>query len=147
MRLATLAVLGLCSLPVATAAQEHLCGCHGESADCDHDVAVTRFPAAAAPVYEFQYEGLFSGVIYNVMHHAGVDLQLTIGVGETSFEVVVAASDWLDARHIVFRPGERIQIVGARGDRGSSNTILAREIRTGDQTIVLRDNQGRRFWR
>jgi hypothetical protein len=141
MRLATLVVVGLAfSLPAAAVAEEHRCGCCGKSAHSDH--------AAAVPSdYEFQYEGLVDGVIYSVMRHPGMDVQMTIGVGEKSFDVIVAPMDWLDAQHIVFRPGEKIEIVGARGDRGSSNTIVAREIHTTEDTIVLRDNQGRPLWK
>jgi hypothetical protein len=98
------------------------------------------------PAYEVRYEGLFAGVIYSVMRHAGMDVELTIGVGEKSFDVVVAPMSWLDAKRAVFRPGERVEIVGARLDRGSGDTIVAREIHTADQTIVLRDSEGRPLW-
>ena len=140
MRLATLVVVGLAfSPPPLAAAQQHECGCGGTSAHADH--------SAMSPAYEFQYEGLIGGVIYSVERHPGIDVQLMIGVGEKSVEVIVAPMDWLDAQHVVFRPGERIAIVGARGDRGSSNIIVAREIHITDDTIVLRDNQGRPLWK
>jgi hypothetical protein len=144
MRLATLALLGLTvSLPATAAAQASTCRC------CDqpphHDRAMSHAPSAtaASPAYEFQYEGLIGGVIYSVRRQAGLDVQLTIGGGEKSFDVIVAPLNWLDAQHVVFRTGERIEILGTRADRGSSDTIVAREIHTADQTIVLRDGQGR----
>ena len=141
MRLATLVVVGLAfSLPAAASAQEHGCGCCKQSAQSGH-------AAAVSPAYEFQYEGLIGGVVYSVMRHPGMDVQLTIGVGEKSFEVVVAPMDWLDGQQIVFRAGERVEIVGARGDRGSADQVVAREIYTADRTIVLRDDAGRPLWK
>jgi hypothetical protein len=166
MRFHTMAVLTLAlSLPVAAAAQEHKCagcaaasaqehkcGCCAKGGHGDHTAApqagtdVVPQAGVAAPAYDLASEGLVGGVIYSVMRHPGMDVQLTIGVGEKSFEVLVAPGDWLDSQHAVFRPGERVEIVGARADRGAGETIVAREIHTADQTIVIRDSQGRPLW-
>jgi hypothetical protein len=141
MRLTPCVVLGLAfAIPAAAAAPEHECGHCGKSAPS------SRAPAVS-PAYEFQYEGLIGGVIYSVMRQPGMEVQLTIGGGEESFDVIVAPMDWLDAQHVVLRPGERIEVVGTRDDRGSSNTIVAREIHTAGDTIVLRDDQGRPLWK
>jgi hypothetical protein len=151
MNLRTLAVVGLVlSIPVAARAEDHQCACctkggHGDHAAAKQTPAPTG-DATAAPAYDAAYEGLVAGVIYSVMRHPGMDVQLTIGVGEKSFEVLVAPMNWLDSKQVVFRQGERVEIVGARQDRGSGATIVAREIHTADQTIVLRDNQGRPLW-
>lgn len=149
MNLRTLAVVGLVlSLPVAAGAEDHQCKCcakgHGE-----HAAAQTPAPTgalSAAPAYDTASEGLVAGVIYSVMRHPGMDVQLTIGAGEQSFDVLVAPMNWLDSKQVVFRSGERVEIVGARSDHGSGATIVAREIHTSDQTIVLRDGQGRPLW-
>jgi hypothetical protein len=53
---------------------------------------------------------------------------------------------WLDAKQASFRTGERVEIVGARWDRGTSEAIVAREIRTAAQTVVVRDSEGRPLW-
>ena len=153
MRLHMLAILGLAlALPVTAAAQEHKCACCAKGGHGDHTAAqqsgteAVPQAAVAAPVYDVTSEGLVAGVIYSVMRHSGMDVQLTIGAGEQSFDVLVAPMNWLDGRQVVFRPGERIEIVGARSDHGSGTTIVAREIHTADQTIVLRDAQGRPVW-
>ena len=166
MRFQMLAVLGLAlSLPVAAAAQdhkcagsaaaaaqEHKCACCAKGGHSDHTAApqsgTNAIPQAgvAAPAYDVATEGLVAGVIYSVMRHSGMDVQLTIGAGEQNFEVVVAPMDWLDGKQVVFRPGERVEIVGARTDHGTGDTIVAREIHTADQTIVLRDRTGRPLW-
>ena len=166
MRFHMLAVLGLAlSLPVAATAEEHKCGggttappqqhqcaCCAKDGHGEHSATpqsrTDGVPQAgvAAPAYDVAYEGLIAGVIYSVMRHPGMDVQLTIGVGEKSFDVLVAPLDWLDAKQVAFRSGERVEIVGVRSDHGSGLTIVAREIHTPDQTIVLRDDQGRPLW-
>jgi hypothetical protein len=54
--------------------------------------------------------------------------------------------NWLDEQQAVFRSGERAEIVGARLDLGSGETIVAREIHTAGQTLVVRDSEGRPLW-
>jgi hypothetical protein len=150
MNLRTLAVVGLLLLlPVAARAEGHQCACCAKGGHGERTAAQTPAPTgalSAAPAYDAEYEGLFAGVIYSVMRHSGMDVQLTIGVGEKSFDVLVAPMNWLDSKHVVFRTGERVEIVGARADRGSGDTIVAREIHTADQTIVLRNTAGQPLW-
>jgi len=160
MTFRTLAVLGGLALlvPATAAAQEHKgggaccaqCGHGGHSAATTPSAGSAQAPLAdaASPAlpYEAEYEGLVSGVIQSIMRHPGMDVELTIGVGEKTFDVVVAPMNWLDAKQAVFRPGERAEVVGARTDRGSGETIVAREIHTAGQTLVVRDSEGRPLW-
>ena len=145
MNLKTLAVLGLAlSLPALATAQERKCGCCARGGHDSHAAApqppaappaASNVPhaSALAPPYDFAYEGVFAGVIVSVMRHAGMDVQLTVGAGEKSFEVLVAPMSWLDAKRAVFRPGERVEILGSRYDRGpatnSSHASSTRPIR------------------
>jgi hypothetical protein len=166
MRFQMLAVLGLAlALPVGAAAQEHkcagcaaapaqehTCACCAKGGHDNHAAApqpgADAVPQAsvAAPAYDVATEGLVAGVIYSIMRHSGMDVQLTIGVGEKSFDVLVAPLKWLDSQQVVFRSGERVEILGVRSEHGSGDTIVAREIHTVDQTIVLRDTSGRPLW-
>jgi hypothetical protein len=169
MRFRTVRTLGLAGglallAPIAVNAQDHKgCGCcaqmehasqgagccasmHGKHAAASPAPSAGAPDAVAAPVYDFAYEGLIAGVIQSVMRHPGMDVELTLGVGEQQVDVLVAPMDWLDAREAAFRPGQRIEVVGARLDRGAGDRIVAREIHTPDQTIVLRDSTGRPLW-
>jgi hypothetical protein len=157
-----LALVGVIALigPGTAAAQEHKCGCCAKGCGSHDHAAAPQAPAsqapasspvpqasAAAPGYDVAYEGRFAGVIHSVMRHAGMDVELTIGIGEKNFDVLVAPVGWLDAKQAVFRTGERVEIVGARWDRGTGDTIVAREIYTPDQTVVVRDSEGRPLWK
>lgn len=160
MNARTLAFAGIVALivPGIAAAQEHKCGCcakggsHADHATAQPPASLPPAPTVephasiTAPVYEVQYEGLFAGVIHSVMRHDGMDVELTIGIGEKSFEVLVAPINWLDRKQAVLRPGDRVEIVGARWDRGTGDTIVAREIYTAGQALVVRDSEGRPLW-
>jgi hypothetical protein len=154
-RLKTLAALALAlSLPAAVAAQEHKCGScarerHDHANAAEQPAPAPTFDAPASitpPPYDARQEGVISGVIYSVMRHPGMDVQLTVGVGEWSVDVLVAPKEWLDAKRVVFRMGERIAIVGSRYDNMTSEAVIARELYTSDLAIVVRDADGRPLW-
>jgi hypothetical protein len=160
MNVRTIAVLAaMVAVPAAAAAQDHKCACCADkhASHKAHGTATTpaapsvepqASPAAptGAPVYDAAHEGLFTGIVYSVMRHQGMDVQLTVGVGEATFEVLVAPMDWLDRQNIVFRSGEKVTVVGSRQDPAAPNTIIAREIRSTGQTVVLRDSDGKGLW-
>jgi hypothetical protein len=154
MNLKTLAIIGLVlSVPGAAAAQEHKCKCCAKGGH-EHNNAATppasHTPdvdpqASAAPAYDLASEVLIAGVIHSVMRHPGMDVQLTIGLGERNVEVLVAPMAWLDAKRAVFRPGERIEVVGSTAE-GNRDLFVARELHTTDQTVIIRDSEGRPLW-
>jgi hypothetical protein len=160
MTLRTFAILAaMVAVPAAATAQDHKCGCcankHGSHQEHGstpppasapagpHDHDATPGPAAD---YDAAREGLFAGIVYSVMRHPGMDVQLTVGAGEATFEVLVAPIEWLDRKNVVFRSGERVEILGSRQDVSAPNTIVAREIRSSGQTVVLRDHDGKALW-
>ena len=141
--LRTIAVLAaMVAVPAAAAAQDHTCMCcANKHASHNADGTATpgdpsaepqahAIPPTTVPMYDAAHEGLFTGIVYSVMRHQGMDVQLTIGIGEATFEVLVAPMEWLDRQNVVFHSGERVQIVGSRQDQAAPNTIIAREIRT-----------------
>jgi hypothetical protein len=158
MKLRTIAMLtAVVAMPAAATAQDHKCACcaNKHASHEAHATTTTPLPSgepqahAATPGHlptYGEYEGLFSGIVYSVMRHQGMDVQLSVGVGEETFEVVVAPMDWLDRKNVVFRPGERVEIVGSRQDPAAPHTIIAREIRTASQTVVLRNADGKALW-
>jgi hypothetical protein len=128
-------------MPAAASAQEHQCACCANGTHGGHATA-----EKTASEYDLGSEGLFSGVIHSVMRHTGMDLQLTVGVGERNVEVLVAPVAWLEAKGTVFRPGERIEIVGSPSGGITGDALLARELHTAGQTVIVRDTDGRPLW-
>ena len=157
--LRTIAVLAaMVAVPAAAAAQDHKCACcankhtshnaHGTATPGDPSAEPQShaIPPTSVLMYDAAHEGLFTGIVYSVMRHQGMDVQLTVGVGEATFEVLIAPMEWLDRQNVVFRQGEKVQIVGSRQDPAAPNTIIAREVRTTGQTVVLRDSEGKGLW-
>ena len=158
--LRTIAVLAaMVAVPAAATAQDHKCACcaNKHAADNPHGTATTpadpsaepethAVPPPTASLYDAEHEGLFTGIVYSVMRHQGIDVQLTLGVGEATFEVLGAPMEWLDRQNVVFRSGERVSIVGSRQDPAAPNTIIAREVWTDGQTVPLRDSEGKGLW-
>jgi hypothetical protein len=136
------------ALPAAASAEEHECACCPKkhaSHEAHGTAATPTVTSGSAPTYDVRFEGVFSGIVVSVMRHQGMDVQLTVGVGEATFEVLVAPIEWLDRQSVAFRIGERLEIVGTQ-DPAMPNMIIAREIRTPGQTVVLRDNEGKALW-
>jgi hypothetical protein len=160
MNLRTVVMLAAAvAMPAAATAQEHKCGCCANkhaSHEAHGTAATPTVPSAepqthdvtpsSTPTYDADYEGLISGIVISVMRHQGMDVQLTVGVGEATYEVLVAPMEWLDRQNVVFRMGEKLEIVGSRQNPAVPNTFIAREIRTPGQTVVLRDNNGKALW-
>ena len=154
MHIRTIAVLAAAVIvPAAATAHERQCGCSNDR-HAQHEAhgAATSLSApssnlegGATPAYDAAQEGPFRGVVYSVTGHVGMDLLLTVGVGEGTLEVLVAPTGWLDRNNVVFRSGETVEIVGAP-DPTTPKTIIAREIHTPTQTVVLRDSYGKPLW-
>jgi hypothetical protein len=142
----------------AVASAQHKCQCCG-GAQTSAATPQTPAPAvdhqshAAEPIvraiprdYEVENETMLVGIVESVMRHEGMDVQITLGIGENRAEVVVAPKDWLDEQQYVFRPGERIEVVAALSSADLAGTFVAREIRTATATMILRDSEGRALW-
>jgi hypothetical protein len=98
------------------------------------------------PLYEIEFESTLAGIVVSVIQLPGVDVRITIGVGEHMMDVFVAPKEWLDGKNYVFRDGERVEVTGARYISQARDTIIAREIRTDSRTMILRDSAGRPLW-
>jgi hypothetical protein len=155
LRILAIAALAV-AIPSASNAQGHKCACcagnQGTTAtapathpDSHTTPQAQAVPRSAPPAYDVEYEGRVVGIVESVMRHQGMDVQLTVGVGENRMEVIVAPMDWLDEKQFVIRPGERVEVIGALMAE-MNDAIIAREIRTGTQTMVLRDTDGKALW-
>jgi hypothetical protein len=80
-----------------------------------------------------QSEGKFSGPIY---------LELK---GDSGTPAVYLGPSWfLESKGFQFAKGDQIEVTGSKLE--AQNTILAREVKKGDQVLVLRNAQGIPAW-
>lgn len=72
---------------------------------------------------------------------------LMIKTAQETIEVHLAPSWYLAEQDFDLSPKERIIVIGSRINVNGKSAIVAREIRKGDKTLVLRDENGIPMWR
>jgi hypothetical protein len=66
--------------------------------------------------------------------------------GSETVDVYVGPSDFVKRFDVVFTQGDAIEVVGSKVKFDGAAVVLAREVRRGSITLVLRDNRGMPFW-
>jgi hypothetical protein len=77
--------------------------------------------------------------------HEGV--HLTVAMGSESVEVHLGPAFYVDRQGLELAKGDRIEVKGARTTFAGQPTILAQEVRRGEQVLALRDANGVPLWR
>ena len=73
-------------------------------------------------------------------------LHLMLQSGSETVDVYVGPSDFVKRFDVVFTQGDAIEVVGSKVKFDGAAVVLAREVRRGSITLVLRDNRGMPFW-
>jgi len=76
---------------------------------------------------------------------AGVNL--TIKVKGEPVAVYVAPTEFVKLFDVKFAKGDEVQVVGSKVKFEGADLILAREIRLGHTTLVVRDKDGSPYWK
>ncbi len=64
-------------------------------------------------------------------------------------ETVFLVPDWfLEDHKIALKPGDQLEVVGSKInlDKGQVKGVIAKELKVGDQTLTLRDDNGVPIW-
>ncbi|HEY2487200.1 MAG TPA: hypothetical protein VGI36_18810 [Candidatus Binataceae bacterium] len=80
-----------------------------------------------------QAQGQFSGPIY-----------LNLKADSGTFRVYLGPSSFLESKSFKFAKGDQIEVTGSKLPNGDA--IIAREVKRGDQVLVLRNAQGIPQW-
>jgi DNA/RNA endonuclease YhcR with UshA esterase domain len=124
-------------------------------------VAVTTAPgfavdksssSADVPKYEKGTEMIYKGVVEDVKDYIcpvsggmGSHLTLKLADGKT-IEVHVATTQFLKAYELIFKSGDQVEVTGSKVKFQGVDTIFAREIKRGNEIMVLRDKEGKPVW-
>lgn len=125
-------------------------------------VAVTTGPgfavqkplsSADVPKYDLATEAIYKGSVEEVKDYVcpvsggmGSHLILKLAEGKT-IEVHLATTQFLKAYELlIFRSGDQVEVTGSKVKFQGINTIFAREIKRGNETVVLRDKEGKPAW-
>ena len=71
---------------------------------------------------------------------------LTLKTGDKSIDVHLGPAAFLKEKRFSFAKGDQIEVTGAKTEFGGSEAIIAREVKKGEKTLVLRNEQGIPQW-
>jgi|SRR5579875_1343743 hypothetical protein len=71
---------------------------------------------------------------------------LTMKTADKTIDVHLGPASFLKQKGFTFAKGDQIEVTGAKAEFGGSEAIIAREVKKGSETLVLRDAQGIPKW-
>lgn len=106
----------------------------------------------AVPKYDPSAEAVFKGTVDEVRDREcpvsrgmGAHIILKTGEGKT-IEVHLATIKFVKSYELAFNKGDAIEVTGVKVKFENVDTIFAREIKRGNDTLVFRDKEGRPIW-
>lgn len=106
----------------------------------------------AVPTYNRAAEATFAGTVLDVVNRqcpmsGGIGSHLMVKLNDGSvIEVHLAAAKFLKSFDLAFNKGEKVEIVGMKLQFEGKETIFARQVTRGSETIVFRDKTGTPIW-
>jgi hypothetical protein len=119
-------------------------------------VSVSAQPHKGMAMYDKRAEVTVTGTVEEVREMTGMSgmaggsmhgMHVMLKTDKEMFEVHLGPVSYLREQKVNLAKGDTIEVSGARVTMGNRRVILAREIRKGDQTWILRDADGRPRWR
>lgn len=123
--------------------------------------ALTVAPAAAddAPtargqrLWDAKTVETVSGVVHEVAKSGadergrGVGLRATLETDAGTVELVLGPAWYAEQQGLRLKAGDRIEVRGSRVSLAGKPAVVVAEVKTGGQTVKLRDEQGVPLWR
>jgi hypothetical protein len=107
-------------------------------------------PGAAVPRYDKTTETTLKGPIVEVKlvdTPSGVQgTHLMLRQGQQMIEVFVGPTVYLNAQGMNFAKAEAIEVIGSKVQINGASALLARQIKKGDKSFAVRDENGRPAW-
>lgn len=109
-----------------------------------------RGAGAGMPRYDKATETTVVGTVDEVQTHqgraGGTGTHLVLKTETGSLDVHVGPTSWLADQKYAFAKGDRLEVIGSKVKVDSADAFLARTIKRGDSTIVLRNQDGIPAW-
>lgn len=107
-------------------------------------------PGQWARMYNPANETTVKGTVEEVKNVAGRrgwnGTHLTLKTGDKAVDVHLGPSAYLKEKGFNLAKGDQIEVIGAKTDFQGSEAIIAREVKKGTETLVLRDTRGIPKW-
>jgi DNA/RNA endonuclease YhcR with UshA esterase domain len=105
---------------------------------------------AGSPVYDRSTEVTLSGTVDEVQSHqgrvGGTGTHLMLATDAGTIDVHLGPTNWLASKEYTFAKGDRIEVTGSKVTLDGTAAIIARQVKRGDQTMVLRNENGIPLW-
>jgi hypothetical protein len=112
--------------------------------------AQRRSPTGTAPNYDVATEVTLSGTIEDVKTIPGPGLQggvhLMLKTAKETIEIDLGPEWFLKKQTYQLNKGDDITVVGSRVKRDAGETVIARQITKGKETMTFRDEKGFPRW-
>lgn len=114
--------------------------------------ALVGQPSAAVPKYNPTTEGVFKGTVVDVSDRqcpvsGGMGSHIVLKLDDNStIEVHLALTKFVKSYDLVFNKGDVVEVTGSKLKLEGVDTILAREVKRGNDTFVFRDKEGKPVW-
>jgi DNA/RNA endonuclease YhcR with UshA esterase domain len=128
---ATTAIFALLLVPMACAQQGQGPGQRGRTYN---------------PSTETTVKGTVEQVKTVTGRHGWNGTHLTLKTEDKTFDVHLGPSSFLKEKDFNLEKGDQIQVTGSTAEVGGTEALIAREVKKGDKTLVLRDAQGIPKW-
>ena len=73
-------------------------------------------------------------------------LRLTVKTDKETLPVILGPAWYIEQQHVAVAPKDQVEIKGSRISIQGQPTIIAAEVKKGDQVLKLRDDQGLPVW-
>lgn len=107
-------------------------------------------PGQRARMYNPANETTVNGTVEEVKTVTGrrrwSGTHLTLKTADKTFDVHLGPSAFLKEKGFSFEKGDEIEVTGATTKVKGSEALIAREVKKGSETLVLRDAQGIPKW-
>ena len=107
-----------------------------------------KAPGASAPKYDTQTETTVKGQVEELKlpPKASDIAHLTIKSGSDMVDIYLCPKSFLDDMSLTFTKGEELAVTGSKVKVDGADTVLAREVTKGNDTVNLRDSKGVPVW-
>jgi DNA/RNA endonuclease YhcR with UshA esterase domain len=107
-------------------------------------------PGQRARMYNPANETTVKGTVEEVKtvtgRHGWNGTHLTLKAENKTFDVHLGPASFLKEQGFSLAKGDEIEVTGATTESGGSEALIAREVKKGGKTLVLRDAQGIPKW-
>ena len=73
-------------------------------------------------------------------------VQIKVRTEKETLPVILGPSDYLDTQNTKIQKGDQVEVTGSRVTQNNHPTLIATQVKKGDQTLKLRQNDGTPLW-